>query len=208
LFFYFFESGLGQSNSKNWMKGEDLRSFGGISDQGRLHEHNQRANEFSPHNEAQRVGGRMDDRHNSSGHSGAGARPCYMDGNRDEPNHRNHLDNRGSGSDHYRVPPVAPPVDQHQKQSEEARKACKENAMNLTKVLFHSREMTDVVIVAADGVEVKAHKVVLAVRSPVFKALFSNEDIPEEEKKRVLVAGDFSGELLEVSFCEGDFFSD
>ncbi|XP_073841539.1 speckle-type POZ protein-like [Musca autumnalis] len=61
--------------------------------------------------------------------------------------------------------------------------------------IFASKEFSDVILVAQDGIELKAHKLVLCARSPVFAAMFRNNF--EESKTNRIKIDDMDAEVIE-----------
>ncbi|XP_033150791.1 protein roadkill-like [Drosophila busckii] len=60
--------------------------------------------------------------------------------------------------------------------------------------LLHDSKFTDVIIISADKKELRAHKLILAARSEVFKAMFSHE--LEENKLNEVSISDFDAEVI------------
>ncbi|OQV16179.1 hypothetical protein BV898_09663 [Hypsibius exemplaris] len=151
-------------------------------------------------------GGRGDDRNNSN--SSNGARPCYMDGNREESSSARHVTFPQQPPRElparvvYQAPAEvlsAPPVDEHRRASEEAQRVCQELVSGMGKTLYESRDMADIIIVAADGAEVKAHKLLLTIRSSVFSESILGENVEVVDgMSRLAIEGDFSADVVET----------
>ncbi|GAV01499.1 hypothetical protein RvY_12203 [Ramazzottius varieornatus] len=70
------------------------------------------------------------------------------------------------------LPQSRPVPDDNQQKASEAQEKCKNAAAQINKVLFETRDFSDVILVPEDGMEVHAHKVILAARSPLFREIF------------------------------------
>ncbi|XP_073841542.1 speckle-type POZ protein-like [Musca autumnalis] len=89
--------------------------------------------------------------------------------------------------------------------------------------IFASKEFCDVTLVAKDGSELKAHKLILCARSPVFAAMFRNNfqenktnciriddmdaEVIEEMLKFLYTGGAISGKLVEELFIAANKYS-
>lgn len=72
------------------------------------------------------------------------------------------------------------------------------------KQFLETGQGSDVTLVAGDGVELRAHTLILCSRSPVFSAMFSH-DTKENQEKRVVIQDIFSSAaagLLEFMYTD------